>query len=163
MEQPLPVPLRRYVVAGLLGAALISGLLLLVRPLLFSLAPPIDDSNFNLVGALQARGEPMLIEIRLNEAHGLPGEVRRDDRVGLTVVVSPIGTDAFAVVAAWSPTNACPLTLGADRLVDCAGAAWTYDGIPIDPADPRLTAFPASVRNGAVVVDFTRPNPPAAS
>lgn len=163
MQQPVPVPLRRYVVAGLLAAALIGGILLLVRPLLFSLAPPIDDSRFNLVGALQARDAPLLIEIRLNEPHGLPGEVRRDDRVGLTVVVSPIGTNAFAVVTAWSPTNACALTLGADRLVDCAGDTWTYDGIPIDPADPRLTAFPASVRNGAVVVDFTRPNPPPSS
>lgn len=159
MQQQPPVSLLRYVVAGLLAASVIGGILLLVRPLLFSLAPPIDDTNFNLVGALRARDDPMLIEILLNESHGLPGEVHRDDRVGLTVVVSPIGTDAFAVVDAWSPTNACAVTLGADRLVDCAGDTWTYDGIPIDPADPSLTAFPASVRNGAVVVDFTRPNP----
>jgi hypothetical protein len=159
MQQQPPVSLLRYVVAGLLAASVIGGILLLVRPLLFSLAPPIDDTNFNLVGALRARDDPMLIEILLNESHGLPGEVHRDDRVGLTVVVSPIGTDAFAVVDAWSPTNACAVTLGADRLVDCAGDTWTYDGIPIDPADPSLTAFPASVRNGAVVVDFTRPHP----
>ena len=67
----------------------------------------------------------MLVEIVLNESHGLPGEVHRDERVGLTVVVSAVGTDAFAVVDAWSPTNDSAITLGADRLVDCAGDTWT--------------------------------------
>ena len=52
------------------------------------------------------------------------------------------------------------MVLGADRLVDCAGDTWTYDGIPIDPAKPSLTSFPTSARNGAVVVDFTRPISP---
>ena len=157
MQSAPPAPLRRYLLAGLLAAAALGGMLLLVRPLLFSFAPPIDDTNFNLVGALQARNAPMLIEILLNEAHGLPGEVHRDERVGLTVVVSSVGTDAFAVVDAWSPTNDCAITLGADRLVDCAGDTWTFDGVPIDPADPGLLAFPTTVSNGAVVVDFTRP------
>jgi hypothetical protein len=83
--------------------------------------------------------------------------------VGLTVVVSAVGTDAFAVVDAWSPTNDCAITLGADRLVDCAGDTWTWGGIPIDPVDPGLTGFPTTVRNGAVVVDFTRPISPPAS
>jgi len=163
MQSAPPAPLRRYLLAGLLAAAALGGMLLLVRPLLFSFAPPIDDSNFNLVGVLQARDAPLLIEILLNEAHGLPGEVHRDERVGLTVVVSSVGTDAFAVVDAWSPTNDCAITLGADRLVDCAGDAWTYDGVPIDPVDPALTGFPTSVRNGAVLVDFTRPITPPSS
>ena len=163
MQSAPPAPLRRYLLAGLLAAAALGGMLLLVRPLLFSFAPPIDDTNFNLVGVLQARDAPLLIEILLNEAHGLPGEVHRDERVGLTVVVSSVGTDAFAVVDAWSPTNDCAITLGADRLVDCAGDAWTYDGVPIDPVDPALTGFPTSVRNGAVLVDFTRPITPPSS
>ena len=163
MQSAPPAPLRRYLLAGLLAAAALGGMLLLVRPLLFSFAPPIDDSNFNLVGVLQARDAPLLIEILLNEAHGLPGEVHRDERVGLTVVVSSVGTDAFAVVDAWSPTNDCAITLGADRLVDCAGDAWTYDSVPIDPVDPALTGFPTSVRNGAVLVDFTRPITPPSS
>lgn len=157
MEQLPAVPLRRYVVAGLLAAAVVSGILLLVRPLIFSFAAPLDDTNYTVAGVLQARSAPMLVEIVLNESHGLPGEVHRDDRVGLTVVISPVGTDAFAVVDAWSPTNDCPITLAGDRLVDCAGETWTYDGVPIDPADPALTGFPTTVRNGAVVVDFTRP------
>lgn len=163
MQPAPPVPLRRYVVAGLLAAAAVSGILLLVRPFIFSFAPPLDDTNYTVAGVLQARGAPMLVELVLNEPHGLPGEVHRDGRVGLTVVVSAIGTDAFAVVDAWSPTNDCPITLGADRLVDCAGDAWTYDGVPIDPSDPALTGFPTTVRNGAVAVDFTRPISPASS
>ena len=145
--------------AGLLAAAAVGGLLLLVRPLIFSFAPPLDDTNYTVAGVLDARAKPMLVEIVLNEAHGLPGEVHRDNRVGLTVVVSSVGTDAFAVVDAWSPTNDCAVTLGADRLVDCRGDTWTFDGVPIDPADPGLTEFPSTVRNGAVVVDFTRPIP----
>jgi hypothetical protein len=98
-----------------------------------------------------------LVEIVLNESHDLPGEVHRDDRVGLTVVVSAVGTEAFAVVNAWSPTNDCSLSLGADRLTDCTGDTWTFDGVPIDPADPALMAFPTTVSNGAVIADFTHP------
>jgi len=157
MQSAPSVPLRRYLLAGLLAAAGVSGILLLVRPFIFSFAAPLDDTNYTVAGVLAAQARPILVEIVLNEAHGLPGEVHRGERVGLTVVVSSVGTDAFAVVDAWSPTNDCAVTLGADRLVDCAGGAWTYDGVPIDPADPALTGFPTTVRNGAVVADFTRP------
>lgn len=152
-----PVPVRRYLFAGLVVAAAVGGLLLLVRPFLFSFAPPLTDANYTVAAALEAKSGPMLVSILLNESQGLPGELHRDERVELTVVVSPIGTDAFAVVDAWSPINDCALTLGADRLVDCAGAAWTFDGVPIEPADPALVAFPTTVSNGAVVADFTRP------
>lgn len=152
-----PVPVRRYLFAGLLAAAAVGGVLLLVRPFLFSFAPPLTDANYTVAAALEAKNGPLLVPILLNESQGLPGELHRDERVELQVVVSPIGTDTFAVVDAWSPTNDCAVTLGADRLVDCAGDAWTFDGVPIDPADPRLVAFPATVTNGAVVADFTRP------
>jgi hypothetical protein len=157
MEQGPPVPLRRYLVAGLIAAAAVSAVLLLVRPFLFTFARPLDDTNYTVAAAAQAKNGPMRVAILLNEPHGLPGEVHRDDRVELTVVVSSIGTDAFAVVDAWSPTHDCAVTLGADRLVDCAGDAWTFDGVPIDPANPPLQAFPTTVRSGAVVADFTRP------
>ncbi|MDP9467700.1 MAG: hypothetical protein M3P32_03015 [Chloroflexota bacterium] len=163
MQNQPPVPVRRYVVAGLIGAALVSGILLLVRPFLFTFAGPLDDTNYTVAAVLEARNKPMRVAILLNESHGLPGEVHRDERVELTIVVSTVGTDAFAVVDAWSPTNDCAVTLGADRLVDCAGDTWTWDGIPIDPADPPLLGFPTTVRNGAVVVDFTRPISPPAS
>jgi hypothetical protein len=157
MERQPPVPVRRYVVAGLLAAAAVGGLLLLVRPFIFTFAPPLNDTNYTVAAAAQAKNGPMLVEIVLNESHGLPGEVHSGQRVGLTVVVSSVGTDAFAVVDAWSPTHGCAVTLGADRLVDCAGDTWTWDGVPINPADPPLMSFATTVNNGAVVVDFTRP------
>jgi hypothetical protein len=156
MQQQPPVSLRRYVVAGLLGAAAVGGFLLLVRPFIFSFADPLDDTNYNVASAARAKQGPILVELVLNESHGLPGEVHADGRVGLTVIVSSIGQDAFAVVDAWSSTNDCAVRLGADRLVDCTGVTWTYDGVPIDPADESLPSFPTTVRNGAVVADFTR-------
>ncbi|MDQ2853548.1 MAG: hypothetical protein M3R32_01665 [Chloroflexota bacterium] len=155
MQHEPPVPVRRYVVAGLLAAAAVGGVLLLVRPFIFSFAPPLDDSNYTVAAAAQAKTGPMLVEIVLNESHRIPGEVHQGTRVGLTVVVSSVGVDAYAVVAAWSPTHDCAVRLGADRLVDCQGDTWTFDGIPIDPAKPPLRAFPTAVNNGAVVVDFT--------
>ncbi|MEO8638934.1 MAG: hypothetical protein ABI458_03345 [Chloroflexota bacterium] len=163
MDRRDPLPVRRSVVAGLLAAAAVGGLLLLVRPVIFSFAPPLSDANYTVASAATIRNGPALVEIVLNESHDLPGEVHRDEAVGLTVVVSAVGTDAFAVVDAWSPTNDCALTLAADRVVDCAGDTWTFDGVPIDPADPPLLAFPTTVNNGAVVADFTRPISSAAS
>ena len=163
MDRRDPLPVRRGVVTGVLAAAAVGGLLLLVRPFLFSFAPPLNDANYTVASAASIRNGPALVEIVLNESHDLPGEVHRHEAVGLTVVVSQVGTDAFAVVDAWSPTSDCALTLRADRVVDCEGDTWTFDGVPIDPADPALLAFPTTVRNGAVVVDFTRPISPPAS
>jgi hypothetical protein len=157
MQEPIrdPVPFGRYAVAGLIGALLVSGILLLARPLLFSLSPLLDDTNYAVGGAGQVT-EPLLRELLLNQSHGLQGEVRDGDRTQISVVVAPFTADSFSVVNAWSPTHDCALELGADRLRDCAGDAWTFDGVPLDPADPPLEAFPASVANGAIVVDFTR-------
>jgi hypothetical protein len=152
------MPIARYAVAALLAVAGLVGLMLLVRPLIFSLAPPLDDANYRLVASAQADEGPQLIEIVLSEPHGLLGEMVAGERAGLTVAVAPvIGTGRYTVVNAWSPTNDCAIQLGPDRLVDCAGDAWTYEGIPIDPTDPPLQRFPTVVRNGAVVVDFTQP------
>lgn len=163
MDRQDPFPLRRYIVAGLLTAAAVGGLLLLVRPFIFSFAGPLNDANYTVASAAAIKNGPQLVEIVLNEAHNWPGEVHRDERAGLTVVVSAVGTDAFAVVDAWSPTNDCAITLGADRLVDCAGDTWTFDGVPIDPADPSLVAFPTTLNSGAVVADFTRSLPGSGS
>jgi hypothetical protein len=157
MDRRDPPPVRRALVGGLIAAAVVGGLLLLVRPFIFSFAPPLSDANYTVGSAAVIRNGPALVEVVLGESHGWPGEVRRDDElISLTVVVSATGTDAFAVVNAWSPTNDCALTLGADRLTDCNGDTWTFDGVPIDPADPSLTAFPTTVNSGAVVADFTR-------
>jgi hypothetical protein len=150
--------IARYVVAALLAVAALVGLMLLVRPLIFSLAPPLDDANYRLVATAQADEGVQLIEIVLNEPHGLLGEKIAGERAGLTVAVAPVmGTGRYTVVNAWSPTNDCAIQLGPDRLVDCAGDAWTYEGVPIDPADPPLQRFPTTVSNGVVVVDFVQP------
>ena len=152
------MPIARYAAAALLAVAGLVGLMLLVRPIIFSLAPPLDDANYRLVATAQADQGVQLIEILLNEPHGLLGEVVAGERAGLTVAIAPvIGTGRYTVVNAWSPTNDCEIQLGPDRLVDCAGDAWTYEGVPIDPADPPLQRFPTLVRNGAVVVDFANP------
>ncbi len=96
------------------------------------------------------------MEVLLNQRHGLPGEVPDRDHARLLVVVAPDPGTGFSVVDAWSPVNDCAVILGTDRLVDCAGAAWTYAGIAIDPANPNLVRFPAHDAGATVVADFTR-------
>jgi hypothetical protein len=158
------VPVRRYVVVSLLGVATLLVITLLVRPFIFSLAGPRDDRNYPLISASDADRGPRSLEIVLNDPHDLPGEVARDQQVGYTVVVAPLpGRDGYSVVGAWSPTNQCELEIAQDRLRDCGGDAWTFEGFPIDAADPPLTAFPVTVRNGVVLVDFAVPTDPPAS
>jgi hypothetical protein len=159
MAAERPVPVARYAFTALLAVAALVGIMLLVRPFIFSLAPPRDDAAYPVVAASSADAGPRLVEIVLNDAHGLLGEVVRDDRVGLTVVVAPRPAgDGYTVASAWSPTNGCALTIGPDRLLDCQGEAWTYGGFPLDAAGPLLQTFPTAERNGAVVVDFTSPS-----
>jgi hypothetical protein len=158
------VPVRRYLVVALLAVGILLVITLLVRPFIFSLAGPRDDRNFPVTSVSQADEGPQLIEILLNDPHGLPGEIVRDDRVGYSVVVAPLpGQTGYSVVGAWSPTGECPLEVDQDRLRDCRGDTWTFEGFPFDAGIPSLTAFPVSVRNGAVVADFTAPMDPAAS
>ena len=159
-----PVPVGRYTLLAMLAIAGLLGITLLVRPLIFSLADPRDDARYPLLSIGAADVGPQLVEIRLNDRHGLPGEVVRDEMVGYTVVVAPLpGRGGYSVVGAWSPTGDCALEISGDRLRDCDGATWTFEGIPFDPEGPSLVAFPAMVRNGAVIADFTAPFDPVAS
>jgi hypothetical protein len=158
------VPVRRYLVLALLAIAGLLAIMLLVRPFIFSLAGPRDDANFPLLSVSDADRGPQSIEIRLNDPHDLPGEIVRDEEVGYTVVVAPLpGRDGYSVVGAWSPANGCALAIDGDRLRDCRDHAWTFEGFPFGASDPALTAFPVTVRNGAVIADFTSPMNPAAS
>jgi len=150
--------LARYVTLALLGTLLLAGLLLLARPLIFSLAGPRDDTHYPVIGAATVTG-PQVIELPLNDSHDLPGEVHLNEHVTLTVIVSPLPGGGYTAVDAWSPTHDCQIGLGSDRLVDCAGDAWTYEGIPLEAADPPLQRFPLTTTDGMVVVDFTRPYP----
>ncbi len=158
------VPVRRYVVVALLAIGALLVVTLLVRPFIFSLAGPRDDRNYPVTSVTEADKGPQVLEILLNDPHALPGEVVRDDRVGYSVVVAPLPDGSgYSVVSAWSPTGECPLEVDRDRLRDCQGDTWTFEGFAFDPDDPSLTAFPVSVRNGAVIADFTAPTDPAAS
>lgn len=157
----MPVPIGRYVVLiiGAIGALLV--VMLLIRPFIFSFSTARDDANYALVGASEIDRGARSIEIVLADSHGLDGEVVEDDRVGMTVIAAPLsGRDGYSVVAAWSPVNDCAVTLGADRLVDCTGATWTYEGFAIDAGAQDLQSFPNEVRQGAIVVDFTAPGSP---
>jgi hypothetical protein len=147
----------RYLSLGVLGTLLVMGILLLVRPLIFSFGSPRDDTHYPVVTATVANAGPRIIELPLNDPHGLPGEVREGAQVRFTLVVSPLPGGGYVAVAAWSPTHGCRLTLGADRLVDCQRAGWTYEGAPLDPADPPLKRFPLTTTDGMLVVDLTRP------
>ena len=158
------VPVRRYVILALLGVGALLVVTLLVRPFIFSLASPLDDRNYRLSSISDADKGPQLIEIVLNDPHGLPGEVVDGERVGYSVVLAPLpGGGGYTVVGAWSPTNDCAVAVDQDRLRDCRGETWTFEGLPFESGSPSLTAFPASVSNGAVVADFTSPMDPAAS
>jgi hypothetical protein len=154
----MPVPLARYALVVLLGLVAVMLVVLLVRPFVFSFADARDDANYTLAAASVVDRGPVLTDVLLEESHGLAGESAQDDlvRIGVAAAALP-GSAGYSVVSAWSPSNDCELSLGADRLVDCAGDAWTYAGFPIDPRQPRLQAFPNEVRQGAIVVDFTSP------
>ena len=158
------VPVRRYAVLALVAVAGLLLITLLVRPLIFSLAGPRDDANFPLGSVSEADKGPRLVEIRLNDPHGLRGEVVRDHEVGYSVLIAPLaGRDGYSVVGAWSPVNDCALAIAGDRLRDCRDDTWTFEGFPFKTGDPALTAFPVTVRNGAVLADFTSPTSPTAS
>ena len=149
--------LARYLTLGVVGVLLVMGILLVVRPLIFSFGSPRDDTHYPVVSAAVADAGPRIVELPLNDPHDLPGEVHVGAQVRFTLVVSPLPGGGYAAVAAWSPAHACRITLGPDRLVDCQGGAWTYQGAPLNPANPPLKRFPLTTTDGMVVVDLTRP------
>jgi hypothetical protein len=153
------VPIVRYAIAALLGLALLVGVMLLVRPLIFSMAPERGDQNYPVAAASDLARGPIVREVLLNRSHGLPGERPNGQRVVLRLIVAPGLAGDATVVDAWSPTNHCAVEIDADRLRDCARDAWTFQGIPIVASDPPLQQFSAAVRSGVVVADLTRSRP----
>jgi hypothetical protein len=147
--------IRRYVVGGLLLLALVVGLMLIVRPLIFSVADPRDDSRVAILPQVQLSSGPALREVVLATSHGLDGEQVVDGRPIVAVVVSPLPGGSAAVVNATPPgAGSCRVEIGADRLSGCGGA-WTYAGDPIDAGFSPLQRFPVTLRDGAVYVDLT--------
>ena len=153
-----PVPMRRALL-GCLGIAVL-GLVLagLVRPAIFFFAPARDDGVVTVGTLGEARDAPVFRDLILSRSYGYDGEIDAGDgRVQLTVVLANVtGTGVTLVNGASPVADDCPLELGADRLVDCDGRAWTLDGLPLDPADPELERWAVDVSGGAVVADFTR-------
>ncbi len=147
----------RYAAMGIVGFAALLGLLLLVRPFIFSLAPPRDDSVYAVATVAELTGGPVQRELLLNNPEGLLGEQPNGIHAAITVVVSRTVTGQYSVVNAWSPVNDCALTLGADRVTDCRGLQWTIAGDPFDATQPPLQRFPVRLENGALVVDLTSP------
>ena len=154
-----PVPVRRAAIGCLVVAAAVVGLALLVRPAIFSVAPPRDDSAVVVATATEVAAGPIRRDVLLSRTHGWSGEREAGDgRVQLTVIVSQPAVAAVAAVNAASPgRDDCPIEIGADRLLDCEGRAWTFDGIPLDPADPTLERIAARLESGGVVLDLTGP------
>jgi hypothetical protein len=154
-----PVPIRRAAIGCLVFAVLGLGAAALVRPAIYMLAPPRDDARV-IVGALTELGSgPIERDQLLGRSYGHDGEVDAGEgRVQIRLIVAPTGFDAASVVNAASPLDEdCRVEIGADRLFDCEGRAWTYQGLPIDGADPPLERFASQIENGAIVADLTEP------
>lgn len=154
-----PVPVRRYVVGCLLVAVIGLALALLIRPLIFSLAPARDDSGVTVAGLSEVSSAPIRRDVLLTRSYGLDGELDAEDgRVQVGLIIGPSRSGGTVVVNAASPVDEdCAVEIGADRLIDCDGRAWTFDGLPLDSAHPPLQRFEVEVTDGSVVVDLTRP------
>ncbi|HSJ00541.1 MAG TPA: hypothetical protein VLA59_09155 [Patescibacteria group bacterium] len=154
-----PVPIRRAAIGCLLLAILGLGAAALVRPAIYLLAPPRDDARV-IVGTLTELGSgPVVRDQILGRSYGHDGEIDAEDgRVQVRLIIAPAGFGAASVVNAASPLGKeCPVEIGADRLLDCEGRAWTFQGLPIDSADPPLERFAVRIENGAIVADLTEP------
>jgi hypothetical protein len=154
-----PVPIRRAAIGCLLLAVLGLGAAALVRPAIYLLAPPRDDGRV-IVGTLTELGSgPIERDQILGRSYGHDGEVDAGEgRVQIRLIIAQAGFGAASVVNAASPLGEdCPVEIGADRLLDCESRAWTYQGLPIDSADPPLERFAVQIENGAIVADLTEP------
>lgn len=154
-----PVPIRRALVGCLVIMLLGFGVALLVRPLVYTLAPPRDDSVVVVAQASEVVDAPIRREVLLSGSYGWDGAIDAGDgRSQLPVIVSPAATGAAVVaMAAASPLQEdCEVEIADDRLRDCAGREWTLAGLPIDAGVPPLQRFPVQIEGGAVLVDFTQ-------
>ena len=153
-----PVPVRRAAVGCALLALAVIGVGVLVRLAIFSLAPPRDDAAVVVAGASELNAGPIRRDILLGRPWGWSGERDAGDgRVQVAVVVAPSSVGGVVAVNAGSPGHDdCPIEIAGDRLVDCDARSWTFEGFPIDPADPPLERIPVEIDGGSVVLDMTR-------
>jgi hypothetical protein len=156
MDERVPV---RAAVVGCLGLALLGILVvLLARPTILLFTDPRGDDEVVLGPASMTDDGPLSVGVVLTRSYGWDGEAAAGQgRAELAVIVATGQVGGTSTVAAASPIrDDCPIEIAADRLVDCDGAAWTFDGFPIDPDDPPLDRFPTTIDDGQIVADFTR-------
>ena len=153
-----PVPIRRAAIGCLLIAVLGLGFAALVRPAIYLLAPPRDDARVIVATLGELSSGPVLRDQVLSRSYGHDGETDAGDgRAQIRLIVVPTGVRSATVVNAASPVEAsCPVEIGADRLRDCSGRTWTYEGLPIDASDPPLQRFDVVVEEGAIIADLTQ-------
>ncbi len=149
--------LARYAAAAVAGFAVLLLVMLLVRPIIFSMAPARTDANYAVAAVADVSGRPAVRDVLLADPHGLRGERPQGIHAAIRVVVSSLPGGAAAVVNAYSTANPCEVEVVGDRLRDCAGAEWTLRGVASRSGQPGLQVFPTEVRQGAVIADFTRP------
>ena len=154
-----PVPFRRAAVGCLLVVLTLAAIALVVRLAILGAAAPRDDTVVTVATAADVAGGPIRRDLILSRSRGWSGE--RDagnGRVQVAVIVSPTTVGGIVAVNAASPGRSdCPVEIAADRLRDCDGRAWTFEGIPIDAADPPLELIEVDVTSGSVVLDMSTP------
>lgn len=156
-----PVPIRRAAVGCLLVALTVVALALIVRPAIFSVAPPRDDAAVIAATATEVAAGPIRRDLVLSRSHGWSGERNAGDGLVQVAVILAPSSDfgGVSAVNAASPGQVdCPVEIAADRLVDCDGRAWTFDGFPIDAADDPLERIGVELASGSVVLDMTGPD-----
>lgn len=152
-----PVPIRRAVIGFALIVAFVVLVMLLVRPTIFTLAPPRDDASVAVGSLTDVSTRHRHVPVVLSRSYGWDGERDAGDgRVQVGIIVGPTTTGIAAVNGASPVVEGCDVTIGADRLTDCDGRAWAFGGLPIDPDDPPLQRFPIQADGGTVFVDLTR-------
>ena len=159
-DPPPPLPVRRAAIGGIALFVVLIGLALLVRPVIFSLAPPRGDNNLGVASSGELVAGPVSRPVLLTESHALLGERDEGGEVAITLVVSALPGGSVAVVNAWSTVDACAVAIAPDRasLVDCRDRRWGLDGAPLDGgSQPPLQRFAARIDNGAVIADLTTP------
>ncbi len=147
----------RYVAGGVLVLVVVLGLMLAVRPLIFSVADPRDDTRVAILPQTELLAGPTVRQAVLVASHGLDGERTVDGNPIVWLSIAPLAGGSAAVVNA-SPAGGddCHVAPAEDRLTGCGGS-WTYEGDPIDPGLEPLQRFPVTLRDGAVYVDLTAP------
>ncbi len=154
-----PVPIRRAAVGCLLVALAVVVVALLVRPAIFSVAEPRDDTVVTAGSVTELSAGPISLDLILTRSRGWSGEREAGSgRVQVTVIVAPSSVGGLTAVNAASPGREdCVVEIRTDRLVDCTGRAWDFGGFPLDTADPPLERIATDVEGGTILLDMTGP------